>query len=91
MEVYEEYKHIITQKGNTVTIFKNREAVWQKKSVECISSNISNINININFTMGFCKLYLDYSARPFTQLLVHDLFFGMIIILIYTIYFYSNT
>jgi hypothetical protein len=31
VEVYEEYKHIITQKGNTVTINKNREAAWQKK------------------------------------------------------------
>jgi hypothetical protein len=26
VEVYEEYKHIITQKGNTGTIHKNREA-----------------------------------------------------------------
>ena len=35
-----QYKHIITQKGNIVTITKNREAAWQKnhRSVECISS-----------------------------------------------------
>ena len=30
VEVYEEYKHIATQKGNTVTINKYREAIWQK-------------------------------------------------------------
>ena len=29
VEVYEEYNHIITQKGNTVTINKNRDAAWQ--------------------------------------------------------------
>jgi hypothetical protein len=30
VEVYEDkYKHIITQKGNTVTIYKNREAAWR--------------------------------------------------------------
>jgi hypothetical protein len=30
VEVYEDkYKHIITQKGNTVTINKNREAAWR--------------------------------------------------------------
>ena len=29
VEVYEEYKHIITQKGNTVSINKNRDAAWQ--------------------------------------------------------------
>jgi hypothetical protein len=28
VEVYEEYKHIINQKGNNVTINKNREAAW---------------------------------------------------------------
>jgi hypothetical protein len=26
---YEEYKHKITKKGNTVTLNKNREATWQ--------------------------------------------------------------
>ena len=51
VEVYEEYKHVITQKGNTVTITKNREAAWQKhrQSVECISSirrNIFELNID---------------------------------------------
>ena len=29
VEVYEEYKHIATQKGNKLTINKNREAAWQ--------------------------------------------------------------
>jgi hypothetical protein len=29
VEVYEEYKHIVTQKGNNLTINKNREAAWQ--------------------------------------------------------------
>ena len=32
VEVYEEHKHIITQKGNTVTINKYREAIWQKNA-----------------------------------------------------------
>ena len=27
VEVYEEHKHIITQKGNTVTIYRNSEAI----------------------------------------------------------------
>jgi hypothetical protein len=35
VEVYEVYKHIITQKGNIVTINKYREAIWQIKSQIC--------------------------------------------------------
>ena len=35
VEVYEETKHMITQRGNTVTITKDREAAWQKKSHIC--------------------------------------------------------
>jgi hypothetical protein len=30
VEVYEEFKHTITQKGNTVTINKDREAACNK-------------------------------------------------------------
>ena len=54
VEVYEEYKHIITSKRNAVTIDKNREATWQTicRSVECISSIKLNL-LYLNIDNGF--------------------------------------
>ena len=50
MEVYEEYKHIITQKGNTVTI--NRTERLPGRSVEYISS-IKRNRFLFNIDHGF--------------------------------------
>ncbi|XP_059925000.1 uncharacterized protein LOC132470405 isoform X1 [Gadus macrocephalus] len=42
IEVYEDYKHIITQKGNTIIINKNRDAAWQVIADRLNASGLGN-------------------------------------------------
>lgn len=58
LETYEEFKHIITKKGNTTAINKAREKGWQEIA-DCLNAQVAT---NLKYTL-FIEVTLNMSIH----------------------------